>query len=88
MGLSMQYRQSFAPGADWQNFENHREVVDPQRATAASQARYQERFQQAFEEAAKRAPKYISDDEAIRSNVGFIVMDYGKGSLRARLVFG
>jgi len=81
----MQYRQSWAEGADWQNFDNHRDVVDPQRREAAFKARRQERFQQAFKEASKRPPKLISTDDAIQRNVGFIVMDYGSRSLRSRL---
>jgi hypothetical protein len=84
----MQYRQSWAKGADWQNFENHVDVIDPQRVDAAREARYHQRFQEAFQEAAQRAPKHLSTDEAMRRNVGFIVMDYGKRSLRSRLVFG
>jgi hypothetical protein len=81
----MQYRQSFAPGANWQNSENHTDVIDPQRVKAAREACYQQRFQEAFQEAAKRAPKHLSTDEAMSRNVGFIVMDYGKRSLRGWL---
>jgi|GEM_PF-7087081 len=70
----------------WENLlsDNGRDIVDPQRYSAAREAKRQEIFQKAFQEAAKRPPKHISPDEAIQRNVGFIVMDYGT---RSRLTF-
>jgi hypothetical protein len=84
MGFTMQYRQSFAQGANWQNFENHTDVVDPQhhdaklaRDAAAGEERLREHYKRQHLEAAKRPPNFISTDEASRRNVGFIVMNCG-----------
>ena len=79
----MQYRQSWAQGADWKNFENHTDVVDPQRHETAialkAAADEQQRgtcFEARYQRAAQRPPKYISSEETLRRDTGFIVMDY------------
>lgn len=84
LSVAMQYRQSWAPGADWQNFENHTDVVDPQRheaklerEAAAAEVERVTRFERRFQAAAQRPPKFISTDEAISRRVGFIIMNYG-----------
>jgi hypothetical protein len=80
----MQYRQALATGADWRNFENHTDVVDPQRREAAlrhiaaeAEKQRREDFERYYQRAAKRPPKFISTDEAIGQRTGFIVMNYG-----------
>jgi hypothetical protein len=80
----MQYRQSWAPGADWQNFENHTDVVDPrkheaklEREAATAEAERVARFERHFRAASKRPPKFLSTEETMSRRVGFIVMNYG-----------
>lgn len=80
---SGRYRQSWAQGADWRNFGNHTDVVDPQRheAMRAAQAAEEEtdrreRFAIRYALAATRPPKFLSTDEAMSRNKGFIVMNY------------